>query len=35
VALIKEDVGQLLVELESFGKVEKAVLDGPISTNDE
>jgi len=31
-ALVKEDVCQLLAQLESFGKVEKVGLDRPVRT---
>src|SRR5215469_3096355 len=34
-ALVKEDVRQLLIQLESFGKVEEAALDRPVRTDDE
>jgi hypothetical protein len=34
-ALVKEDVGQLLIKLQSFGIVKKVALDSLIRTNDQ
>jgi hypothetical protein len=34
-ALVKEDMGQLLVQLESFGKVEKVAFHSSIGTNNK
>lgn len=34
-ALVKEDVYELLIELKSFGIVEKVALDGSVGTNNQ